>query len=39
MQPKVKKYLYDIEQACEALVSFTESKTLEDYNNNLMLHQ
>ena len=37
MQPEAKKYLYDIEQACAALMSFTEGKTLDDYNDSLML--
>lgn len=37
MQPEVKKYLYDIEQACAALTSFTEGKILDDYNDSLLL--
>ncbi len=37
MQPEAKKYLYDIEQACAALMSFVEGKTLDDYNDSLLL--
>ena len=37
MQHEAKKYLYDIEQACAALMSFVEDKTLDDYNDSLLL--
>ncbi|MHC4121108.1 MAG: HepT-like ribonuclease domain-containing protein [Planctomycetota bacterium] len=37
MQPEVRKYLYDVCQACEALLGFIRDKSLEDYNADLLL--
>jgi uncharacterized protein with HEPN domain len=37
MRPEVYKYLYDVSQACEAVIQFTRGKTLEDYLNDLLL--
>lgn len=37
MQPKVRTFLYDIQQACQALDAFTEGKTLSDYQHNELL--
>jgi len=37
MQPEVRKYLYDVSQACEALLGFIQNKNLEDYQSNLLL--
>jgi len=34
---EIRKYLYDIQQACELLNDFTASKTLTDYTANVML--
>jgi len=34
---ELKKYLYDIQQACEKLTAFTENKTLDDYKADAML--
>ena len=34
---EIRKYLYDIQQACELLNDFTASKTLTDYTANAML--
>ena len=34
---EIRKYLYDIQQACELLNDFTASKTLTDYIANAML--
>ena len=31
MRPEVRKYLYDVSQACEALLGFMQNKNLEDY--------
>ena len=33
----IRKYLYDIQQACELLSEFTAGKTLDDYTTNAML--
>ncbi len=37
MQPELGKYLYDVSQACEALLGFIQNKKLEDYKSNLLL--
>lgn len=37
MQPETRKYLYDVCQACEGLLGFTEGKNLEDYKAELLL--
>jgi uncharacterized protein with HEPN domain len=37
MQLEVRKYLYDVANACEAIRQFTMDKTLRDYQNNLLL--
>ena len=37
MQPETQKYLYDIRQACEALLDFIRDKSLQDYNDDLLL--
>ena len=37
MQPETEKFLYDVFQACEALLQFTEGKNLDDYNGDLLL--
>jgi uncharacterized protein with HEPN domain len=37
MQREVRKYLYDVANACEAIRQFTVDKTLKDYQNNLLL--
>ncbi|MBN1764184.1 MAG: DUF86 domain-containing protein [Sedimentisphaerales bacterium] len=37
MQLDARKYLYDILSACEAIGSFTSDKTIQDYEDNLML--
>ena len=37
MLPETRKFLYDVSQACEALLQFIEGKTIEDYNENLLL--
>ena len=34
---EIRKYLYDIQQACELLSGFTAGKTLDDYTANAML--
>ena len=34
---EIRKYLYDIQRACELLNDFTASKTLTDYTANAML--
>lgn len=36
MQPETKKYLYDVLQACEAILDFTKGRALEDYEKDLM---
>ena len=35
---EIRKYLYDIQQACELLNDFTAGKALTDYAANAMLH-
>jgi uncharacterized protein with HEPN domain len=37
MQPEIKKYLYDILKACEALSEFVQGKSLADYDADLFL--
>ncbi|MCK5171991.1 MAG: DUF86 domain-containing protein [Planctomycetes bacterium] len=37
MQPETKKFLYDVLQACEAIFAFTDGKTLQDYEGDLLL--
>jgi len=37
MRLEVKKYLYDIQQACELLARFTAGKTLGDYSADPLL--
>ena len=37
MQPEIRKFLYDIRSACDALLTFAQDKTLEDYRANLLL--
>jgi len=34
---EARKYLYDIREACELIMEFTEGKTLEDYTSDPML--
>ena len=34
---EVRKYLFDIQQACEALVQFTTGKSLDDYQASALL--
>ena len=37
MQPEIRKYLYDIRQACETLLDFIRDKNLQDYDADLLL--
>ncbi|HOQ05285.1 MAG TPA: DUF86 domain-containing protein [Anaerohalosphaeraceae bacterium] len=37
MRPEVRKYLCDIEKACEAILLFVCGRTLEDYEKDLLL--
>jgi len=37
MQPEIRKYLYDICQACKTLLDFIQDKSLQDYNADLLL--
>lgn len=37
MQPKIKTFLYDIQQACNALRDFISGKTFEDYQQDELL--
>ena len=37
MQREVRKYLYDVIKACDAISQFTIDKSLKDYQNNLLL--
>lgn len=37
MRPEIRKFLYDIRLACEALVQFTNGKSLNDYQADLLL--
>ena len=37
MQPEIRKYLYDIRQACETLLDFIQDKNLQDYDTDPLL--
>jgi uncharacterized protein with HEPN domain len=37
MPPETKKFLYDVLQACKAISAFTKGKTLQNYNDDLLL--
>jgi uncharacterized protein with HEPN domain len=37
MQPKIKTFLYDIQQACQSLDDFTADKTFADYQRDELL--
>jgi uncharacterized protein with HEPN domain len=37
MRPEVRKYLYDMQQACERIAAFVPGKTASDYRNDVML--
>jgi uncharacterized protein with HEPN domain len=37
MQPEAKKFLYDMQQACNALTDFVAGKTLDDYLQSELL--
>jgi len=37
MRLRIKKYLWDVSQACQAIEQFIEGKTFEDYENDLQL--
>jgi len=37
MQPKIKTFLYDIQQACQSLDDFTAGKTFADYQRDELL--
>ena len=37
MQPEIRKFLFDARSACEALLTFTQGKTLRDYRSDLLL--
>jgi uncharacterized protein with HEPN domain len=37
MRPEIRKYLYDIQQACDSLKTFTARKTFEDYAGDALL--
>ena len=37
MQPESRKYLYDIQQACQNLKAFTRDRSLEDYLADVFL--
>ena len=37
MQREVAKLLYDIQQACQAVAQFTHGKSLDDYQDDLLL--
>ena len=37
MQPDIRRFLYDIRLACEALVEFTRNRSLDDYEADLLL--
>jgi uncharacterized protein with HEPN domain len=36
-QPEIRKYLYDILQACDLLIQFSAAKTFEDYHKDALL--
>ena len=37
MRPEIRKYLFDIHQACKTLWDFIRDKSLQDYNADLLL--
>ena len=37
MSPEIRKFLYDIQLACEALTQFTHGKLLDEYQVDLLL--
>ena len=37
MPPEIRKFLYDIQSACQALEQFIDGKTLDDYQADLLL--
>lgn len=37
MRPEIKKYLYDMQQACVSLTAFLKDKNLDDYLNDELL--
>lgn len=37
MSPEIRKFLYDIRLACEALTEFTDGKSLDEYRVDLLL--
>ena len=37
MQREVAKLLYDIQQACQAVAQFNHGKSLDDYQDDLLL--
>lgn len=37
MQPEIRKFLFDVRSACEALLTFAQGKTLQDYRSDLLL--
>jgi len=37
MQPDIRRFLYDIRLACEALIEFTRKSSLDDYETDLLL--
>jgi uncharacterized protein with HEPN domain len=37
MRPEVRKYLYDMQQACERIAAFVSAKTADDYRGDVLL--
>jgi len=37
MQPDIRRFLYDIRLACEALIDFTRDRSLDNYQDDLLL--
>jgi len=37
MQPDIRRFLYDIQLACEALIEFTRNRSLDNYQDDLLL--
>jgi len=37
MQPDIRRFLYDIQLACEALIEFTRDRSLDNYQDDLLL--
>lgn len=37
MSPEIRKYLFDAQEACCAILDFIHGKTFEDYNRDLLL--